>query len=531
MSATRSGRGTLARELVLLAGLIALVAVLLTGAAAWYTARSGAEAQEREQLGRQATVLSRVPRLSGLLVEGGQLIAGSNGVRLAVLDPSGTLHGPAAAAVSNAQRDVLLAREPLSATGTLDGRPVVLEGRVHGAGGVVLAKPMAEVDAATARIRRNLLLPLCAGLAGAVVAGLLLARRISRPLVRAAASARRLAAGRRGIADPGGYAGPGAAQDVGPDAVARPGGGAQPSGGPGGRPGAGPAPGGRPAATGPAEVVELAEAMAVLERALVRSEARQREFLLSVSHEIRTPLTTMRGYAEALADGVIPVERVPETGRVLDAEARRLDRFLSDLLDLARLEADEFRFEPAETDLVALLEQAAGSWRERCARHEVEFRWEPPAAGGPLTARTDGFRVRQLADCLLANALRLTPAGAPVVLALAALPGGGARVEVRDGGPGLTEDDVTVAFERGALYARYRGERPVGSGLGLAIAHRLATRLGGTLGALGHGPEGGAVFTLVLPPAGTVPHGHPRDEPSPMTAGPTGLQEGSRGNR
>ncbi|MFJ5546640.1 sensor histidine kinase [Streptomyces sp. NPDC093225] len=487
MSAARSGRGTLARELVLLAGLVALVAVLLTGAAAWYTARSGAEARERDQLGRQATVLSRIPRLSGLLVEGEQLIAGSNGVRLAVLDPSGTLHGPAAAAVSNAQRDVLLAREPLSATGTLDGRPVVLEGRAHGSGGVVLAKPMAEVDAATARIRRNLVLPLCAGLAGAAVAGLLLARRISRPLVRAAASARRLAAGRRGIADPGGYAGPGAAQED-----------------------AGPAPGGRPAAPGPAEVAELAEAMTVLEGALVRSEARQREFLLSVSHEIRTPLTTMRGYAEALADGVIPVERVPETGRVLDAEARRLDRFLSDLLDLARLEADEFRFEPAETDLVALLEQAAGSWRERCARHEVEFRWQPPAGGGPVTVRTDGFRVRQLADCLLANALRLTPAGAPVVLALAALPDGGARVEVRDGGPGLTEDDVAVAFERGALYERYRGERPVGSGLGLAIAHRLATRLGGALGVLGHGPEGGAVFTLVLPPAAALPRSRHR---------------------
>ncbi|MFF5447823.1 histidine kinase dimerization/phospho-acceptor domain-containing protein [Streptomyces sp. NPDC012888] len=457
----RAVRGTLARELVLFGGLVALIAVLLSGVTAWYTARGSAEAQERDRLGRQATVLSRVPRMSALLLEGEQLIAGSNGVRLAVLDASGTLRGPAADAVSNAQRDVLLARRPLSAAGTLDGRPVIVEGRTSGVGGVVLTKPTGEVDEAAARIRRSLVLPLCAGLAGAAVAGLLLARRIARPLARAATAAGRLAGGERGVAVP---------------------------------------------EPGPAEVAELGRAMAVLDRELARGEERQREFLLSISHEIRTPLTTMRGYAEALADGVIGADGVPGTGRVLVAEAQRLDRFLSDLLDLARLEADEFRLDPVVTDLGVLLQQASGVWRERCARHGVEFRWEPPGEEGCPPVRTDGFRVRQLAECLLENALRVTPAGRPVVLALAADPGGsGARIEVRDGGPGLTGADLAVAFERGALHARYRGERPVGSGLGLAIAHRLACRLGGSLAARGRGPEGGAVFTLTLPGAAPDP--------------------------
>jgi two-component system sensor histidine kinase BaeS len=127
----------------------------------------------------------------------------------------------------------------------------------------------------------------------------------------------------------------------------------------------------------------------------------------------------------------------------------------------------------------------------------VELRVERPNA--PLVVLTDPFRVRQLVDGLAQNALRVTPAGAPLVLAVCAGDGDdGARIEVRDGGPGLTEDDVAVAFDPGALRDRYRTTRQVGTGLGLAIAHRLTTRLGGTITASGHGPESGACFTVTL---------------------------------
>ncbi len=75
---------------------------------------------------------------------------------------------------------------------------------------------------------------------------------------------------------------------------------------------------------------------------------------------------------------------------------------------------------------------------------------------------------------------------------------GYAVLEVRDGGPGFTDADLAVAFERGALSERYRGIRKVGSGLGLAIAAGLTRRMGGTITA-GHAPEGGAKFTVYLP--------------------------------
>ena len=72
-----------------------------------------------------------------------------------------------------------------------------------------------------------------------------------------------------------------------------------------------------------------------------------------------------------------------------------------------------------------------------------------------------------------------------------------AVLQVRDGGPGLTDEDLAVAFDRGALHDLYKGVRQVGTGLGLALVARLVQRLGGSVSA-GHAPEGGAAFTVRL---------------------------------
>jgi two-component system sensor histidine kinase BaeS len=125
----------------------------------------------------------------------------------------------------------------------------------------------------------------------------------------------------------------------------------------------------------------------------------------------------------------------------------------------------------------------------------VPFRLEVPPL--PLWTTTDAARLRQVLDGLFDNALRMTPGGAPIVLAARAEPAG-VVVEVRDGGPGLDDADLAVAFEQGVLYERYRGVRQVGSGLGLAISQGLVRRLGGSIEA-GHAAEGGARFTVRLP--------------------------------
>ena len=123
------------------------------------------------------------------------------------------------------------------------------------------------------------------------------------------------------------------------------------------------------------------------------------------------------------------------------------------------------------------------------------FHLEPP--GEPLETVTDPLRLRQIVDNLAENALRVTPAGAPIVLAVRR-EGDLVVVEVRDGGPGLTADDLSVAFVPAELHSRYHGVRKVGTGIGLALVGSLATRLGGTAEA-GHAAEGGARFTVRIP--------------------------------
>jgi two-component system sensor histidine kinase BaeS len=104
--------------------------------------------------------------------------------------------------------------------------------------------------------------------------------------------------------------------------------------------------------------------------------------------------------------------------------------------------------------------------------------------------------LRQVVDGLVENALRATPAGGRVSVTVR--PGAHAYlVEVSDTGPGLAPEDLDVAFDRGALHAKYRQTREVGTGLGLSIAARLVGRMGGALTAANG--ASGAIFTVSLP--------------------------------
>lgn len=246
---------------------------------------------------------------------------------------------------------------------------------------------------------------------------------------------------------------------------------------------------------GPREVAEIGHALNQLAGNLAASEDRQREFLMSVSHELRTPMTALKGYAEALADGVIEPGEQEQVGALMMSEAARLDRLVADLLDLARAQAVEFRLATVPTDLGQVAIAAAEAWRRRCQQEGLEL--EADISQELPLVMVDPTRVRQILDNLLENAVRVVPAGGRIRLAANA-DDAGVLLQVDDNGPGLSEADLPVAFQPAVLHSRYRGERAVGTGLGLALVGKLAERMGGQARAA-HSPMGGARFEVEFP--------------------------------
>jgi two-component system sensor histidine kinase BaeS len=451
-----TARGSLSRRIVLLAVGIAVLTALLAGLLAVGLTRTSVDDAARTTLARIADAAAeRADSGAAARVAQNRAVRtlGALGIESASIGRGGAVTSTSSLArdaLTPARLRALLAGRTVSARDDLAGTLVLIEGRPTDAGGIVLVQRRSDATADSDRLVRRVLLALLIAAAVAAAVSIAVARRLSRPLRRTADAAHALAAGRRDVHVP---------------------------------------------VEGPDEVAEVASALNALTGSLSRSEGRQRDFLLSVSHDLRTPLTGISGYAESLASGVVPPDETARVGGVVLTEAKRLERLVGDLLDLARLGADRPSVALERTDLVALGRDVESVWSRRCAAVGVPFTYAPAVADAWTV--TDPARVRQLVDGLLENALRVTPSGRPIVVEVRREAGADV-VEVRDGGPGLTDDDLPVAFEPSVLHERYRGLRPVGTGLGLAIVGRLAQLLGGTVEA-GHASEGGARFTLRLP--------------------------------
>jgi signal transduction histidine kinase len=455
-----TGRRSLAFRIAALAVAVAIITALIAGLLGAGLIRRADTAGAQQSLGRLAAELAvdsnAVSPAHSRVIARELRVAGASISRAGVVQGISPL---ARDALSPTEISRVLAGGTVSAQRRVDGVSVLVAARPTSNGGIVLVQRRVDAESVSDHAVGRLLIALLVAVGVAIVLGVVVASRLALPLRRTAAAAHALASGSREV-------------------VLTP--------------------------QGPAEVAEVADAVNTLSANLSASESRQREFLLSVSHDLRTPLTAITGYAESLADGMIDPARTAEVGRTLGGEAQRLTRLVGDLLDLARLEASDVRVEVVDADLDELFASAGTVWADRCAAAGVLFSVEREVAG--LRLRTDPTRLRQVLDGLLENALRVTPAGRPIVLASrrGRGPGGAGGLgdvvvlDVRDGGPGLTDDDLRVAFDRSALYERYRGVRQVGTGLGLAIVHRLVDRLGGRVEA-GHAAEGGARFTVTLP--------------------------------
>jgi two-component system, OmpR family, sensor kinase len=252
------------------------------------------------------------------------------------------------------------------------------------------------------------------------------------------------------------------------------------------------------------------------------SEARMRQFVADASHELRTPLAAVRGYAELYRQGAVSdPEDVASAMRRIEDEAARMGLLVEDLLLLARL--DEER--PSRTELVDLTVIAADAVQDTRAIAPDRTVTLVGTNGqlAPTEVNGDERRLRQVVTNLMANAVRHTPAGSPIEIAVGPAPASGASgvlLEVRDHGRGIDADQVGRVFERffRSDPSRQRG-RGGGTGLGLAIVAAIVTAHDGRVG-VAQTPGGGATFVVELParPSATAPEGSPRERALPANS-------------
>ncbi|RDI73810.1 Histidine kinase-, DNA gyrase B-, and HSP90-like ATPase [Gaiella occulta] len=214
--------------------------------------------------------------------------------------------------------------------------------------------------------------------------------------------------------------------------------------------------------------------------------AAQRDFVADASHELRTPLTALRLRLENLERHVGDGGGASLAAAV--AEVERLSGLVDALLALARADAG---VAPAEiVDLAAAARARVEAWQSTAAGR-VRLRLD---AGPPVTARAGGFRVAQIVDNLLSNALRAAPQGSTVT-ATVRRTGPRAELRVRDEGAGMSDEQKARAFDR---FWRAGSGGGGGSGLGLAIVRRLVEVDGGTI-ELRDAPGGGLEAVVRLP--------------------------------
>ncbi|MGY0193687.1 sensor histidine kinase [Leptothrix sp. BB-4] len=241
---------------------------------------------------------------------------------------------------------------------------------------------------------------------------------------------------------------------------------------------------------------ELAESEA---RALSASQAKS-EFLAAISHELRTPLTSIRGFAE-LMEARIPEPRYREQAGLIRKSAEHLNALLSEILDLAKVEARAVSMRHAPVDPRELIrgvtELFAVTATEKGLSLRVNLADELPAL---LTC--DELRVKQVLNNLMSNALKFTREGGVTVSAECPPPAAGAArevlIHVTDTGPGIAPELHELIFERFRQADARISHEHGGTGLGLALARALAELMGGTL-VVASTPGAGARFTLSLP--------------------------------
>ncbi|MEC0228327.1 sensor histidine kinase [Paenibacillus alba] len=232
------------------------------------------------------------------------------------------------------------------------------------------------------------------------------------------------------------------------------------------------------------EVGQLAASFNFMVEQLEGWEGTRQEFLTNVSHELRSPLTTLRGFIVAMNDKVIPEDKYSHYLRICDQEVQRLQRLVTDLLDLAQIQngVDVFRMRPV--NMAETLEDSLELLKAPIALKHISLHLIlPDPLKEPGQVQLDPDRFAQIVQNLIYNSLKFTPEGGTLTVALE-IQEQEVILYIRDTGTGMTEAELARIWDRfyKADEARTsRSDVATGTGLGLTIVKHLVTGMQGTI--------------------------------------------------
>jgi signal transduction histidine kinase len=402
--------------------------------------------------------------------------------RLQLYDEQGAL-------IFDSARPVVQRRQPKPLDGAQS--PISIDGRTVGT--VLIGGQSGEFTQAETEFLRLVRLSVILGsiLAGivALIVGLVITGRVTRPLRALTGAAQRLASGARH----------------------------------------------EPLTTPPdAELAELAVAFNVMASELEHQQHLRRQLVADIAHELRTPLSVLRLQLESLEDGI--EQPTPATLRSLSEEVALLTRLVDDLRLLSLVDAGQLSLAIDDLDAGAAIERAVVVASARARQQGIDLRAERPPT--PLAVAADPQRLAQILGNLIENALRYTPAGGHVTVRASSelrvlsseLPGTGTTTqnsklktqnsvvfEVADSGAGIPPDELSQIFERFYRTDKARARETGGSGLGLAIVQRLVEMQGGQIWATSAVGRGTTLHVAL--PAGSSAPRTPTTRPLPETVG------------
>lgn len=223
------------------------------------------------------------------------------------------------------------------------------------------------------------------------------------------------------------------------------------------------------------EIGELASAFNQMAVELQNIEEMRRGFIANVSHELRTPMTSIRGFVEGILDGTIPPEKQSQYLIIVRDEAKRLNRLVNDLLDLAKMEAGEISLNIKTLDINELIRKCIIKLEalllEKNLTVDADFEEEH------ILVSADEDAIERVLYNLLHNAVKFTPAGGKIKVMTHILKDK-VKVTIDDTGIGIDENELNMIWERFYKTDKSRSRDKTGTGLGLAIVRNIINEHG-----------------------------------------------------